>query len=114
MGSRLHDLSVPHHDDLVAIAYGAQTVSDHEAGAPTEANVGSYGCLSLCVKAACRLVQHENGRVVHEGTRNLETLPLPPGEVGPPFGKVCIQSTRKRHDDVLEHGVLQSPDNRLV
>ena len=81
MSAALDDAPAGQHDDLVAIADGAQAVGDDQAGAAPTAEVVVDDGLGLGVQGAGGLVEHQQAGIADQRPGDLQPLPLAAGEV---------------------------------
>ena len=81
MSANLNGTTRAQHDDAIAIADGAQAVSNEQAGAATASEMVIDQGLGLGVQRACSLVQHQQARVAHQRPGDLQALPLTAGKI---------------------------------
>ena len=73
----LHDMSAVQDDDLVAVTDRGKPVSDNNAGDASHADGADYFVLCFGVQCGGRLVQDADRRILGQGPRDLNALPLP-------------------------------------
>jgi len=96
----LDDAAVVEHDEPVGVAERAEAVRDRDRRpAPDEPGQGVLDLgLGLGVDRARRLVEDQDARVLEEGPRDRDPLPLAARELGPPLADdravSVVQGTR--------------------
>src|SRR5690606_40447144 len=80
MGSALQYLALIEHDDLVAVAYGAQAVRNDDAGAAAPAQIGHDGFFADGVQRAGGFVHDEHAGVACQGPGDFQALALSAAE----------------------------------
>src|SRR5215216_560470 len=94
------------YQDLVHLFHPHEPVGDDERGAIPHQSVDSFEQLALRhgVEVGCRLVQHEQGRILQERPGDRETLPFTPRELQPLLTERILQTTRQALHEVGELG----------
>ena len=81
----LHHAALLNHRDLVGVADGREAVRDHQRRPPTRGEQlverSLHDGLALVVERRGGLVEHEDGRVAHQGTGDGQPLLLPAGQL---------------------------------
>ena len=103
----LHDLAALQHDDLVAVANGAEPVGDDQAGAAAAAQVVVDRLFGRRIERAGGFVEDENRGIVDERARDLEALPLTAAEVAAALFHVPGIAARACGDVVVDRGVAR-------
>ena len=92
------------HDDLVAVADGAQAVGDDQAGASPAPEVVVDDGLGLGVQRAGGLVEHQQARVADQRPGDLQALPLAAGEVPGPLGDDRVVTAPAAQQVAMDRG----------
>ena len=71
MRAALHDAAVLQDDDFITVPDGAQAMGDNQAGTASTAELLQNAILRLGIEGAGGFIQHQDGRVMHEGTGNV-------------------------------------------
>ena len=83
VSTALDDTTCVEHDDLVAIANGAQSMCDDHTGTVASPEVIIDHGLGFRFERASGLIENQQAGVAHEGPRNFEPLTLATREVLP-------------------------------
>lgn len=116
MGAMLGNASLVHHKDLVGVAHGLQPVGNHDDGLlPGQGVNGVHQILLVFrVHVGGGLVQDDDGRILHDGTGDGDSLLLAPGQAGAPFPDDRVVSIRQLADEVVAAGFLGRLHHVLV
>ena len=76
MAASLNDFAVAHHNDLIAVADGAESVCHDHAGAAPASDVIHDLLFHNGVQCACGFVHDENAGFCGQGPGDFQTLPL--------------------------------------
>src|ERR1017187_265879 len=106
MSAALHHASAVEHQDLLAIADGAEPVGHDHAGATQAAHIVVDGLLRGGIEGAGSFVQHQDARRSGQRARNLQPLALAAAEVAPVFLHGVIVATLAVGDVFVDTGVL--------
>ena len=106
--------SLGQHDDLVAVAYGAEAMGDDHARATATPQPVVDLRLQHRVEGARGLVQDDQRRPAHQGARDLEPLPLAAAEVSSPFLDMSGIVPGAAGDVAVDARVSRGPDDELV
>ncbi len=109
MRALLQDVALAKHVDGVAVLDGGKAVRDEDGGPllryPEDGFLNAL--LGGRVYAGGRLVQDQDGRIVRDGAREGQKLPLALGERAAPLAEHLVHAVWQALDEGIGHGNLQ-------
>ena len=116
MVAPLNDLAVLQHHDGVGGADGGEAVGDHEGGAVLHQPIHAPLNVSLGtgVHRGGGLVQHQDGRLGHGGTGDVEQLALTLGQIGTVALETGLIAVLQAHDEAVGRGGFGGLHHLLV
>ena len=93
------------HDDLVAVADGAEPMRDDDAVQPRRRTASSISDFGRGIERARRFVEHENRRLADQRPRDLQPLTLSAAEVAAAFLHGGLIALVARFDHLVDRRV---------